>query len=263
MDPKEKERRDEERRAILANLQIPARKIATEEEKAALLAPKEAKAVIRIDLPRHPPEKLKALSDEEKAAYEFYISEPKALSVTREAPLSKEISKKMRNLFFTGRGLDEIHNHNSHYTLGQIVHAAVEYNWFTEKKKYLNTLLEKSRTRAVHAAAEATGYAADVVSAIKKRDGDKVARFLQSNDTKDLEDALDPKAIRLVKDAIELMEKLTGGSEGTNLLKPLEEMAGDAADTETEGAVLEHASSQLVEMMVELKRKNLLKGKKE
>ena len=120
-------------------------------------------------------------------------------------------------LYLNGKPLSEIAQLNSdHCNFGQVVHAAVEGDWFGHRKAYLNELLGNVRTRVQQVAAEGANFIADSLSAAHKEHGLALKRYLQTGDRKELGDFAIQNAAQY-SNAITMLLKLTGAENNRNI----------------------------------------------
>jgi len=125
-------------------------------------------------------------------------------------PISPGLQEGLFALFINGKTLAEIRKLNPNLSMGQLVHAAIENDWYQAKELYLATMVERAKVRAIQATAEGLEFAADLVAALRKQHGEHIARFLQTGQIEDLGAATSTTVIRQLKELTELLSKLTG-----------------------------------------------------
>lgn len=128
-------------------------------------------------------------------------------------PIAPGTKEGLFALFLNGKTIGEIRKLNPQFSLGQLVHAAIEDDWAQTKSAYLETMVQRAKVRAIQATAEGLEFAADLVAALRKQHGDHIARFLQTGDINDLGAATSTTVIRQLKELTELLSKLTGADQ--------------------------------------------------
>lgn len=147
-------------------------------------------------------------------------------------PIAPGLQEGVFALFINGRTLAEIRKLNPNLSMGQLVHAAIENNWYEAKELYLATMVERAKIRAVQATAEGLEFAADLIAALRKQHGNNIARFLQTGDISDLGSATSTSVIRQLKELTELLSKLTGQDQVKKVtLKATVEHTGNVTQT--------------------------------
>jgi hypothetical protein len=156
------------------------------------------------------------LTSVEKCAYNMFMEKS-----SKEGGGPLPISLPKRNglfaLFLNGKTLDEIWKLNPNLGFGQIVYTAIEDNWYVARQAHLDTMIQRSKIRAVQATAESLELAADIIAALRKEHGDNIAKYLHTGNLKDLGDSTSGPLIRKLKDIGELLGKLTGGDQVRSL----------------------------------------------
>jgi hypothetical protein len=149
------------------------------------------------------------LEKPEREALDYFVKN-RNLPGSRYAPISASVALGMFNLYLNGRSIREIWDMNrAAFGFGQVVHAAVEGNWFEHKAKYLEGLFESAALRAKQAVAEGAEFTADMMAAAHKLHGMAIRKFLQTGNIEDL-GAMGITSLRQYKELIEIHMKLTG-----------------------------------------------------
>jgi hypothetical protein len=145
------------------------------------------------------------------------------------ADISAAVQVQLFRLYLAGLTLPEIRERNTHLGLGQIVSAAVEGRWAELRAKHLEELFGRVQHEAVEAAASGVEFVALAMRATHKRIGDKLLRYLQTED----ETALDGTGIgslasyRVLAD---LLSKMTGQDQIKKVEKTVTHRHEDPAD---------------------------------
>lgn len=125
-------------------------------------------------------------------------------------PLAESVAEGLFALYINGRSIEEIRRLNPTYSEGQIVHAAVTYNWHARAQGQVQLMEARAKYRALVAQSQALDHVADLMAAIRQKHGDNVARYLQTGDLNALGGADSTTSIRQLKDLVDLITKLTG-----------------------------------------------------
>lgn len=142
------------------------------------------------------------LSERELAAYRNW-------QIGKYPALAPDTQVKLFQLFLNGKGCEEIRRLNQQYTLGQIVQARIFGEWDRRYQDHVNDLLDNTKNRAMQTTLESINFVSDLLAATNKLHGDKISKFLQSGNEKDLGD-LQITSLTGYKTAVELLQKLTG-----------------------------------------------------
>lgn len=133
----------------------------------------------------------------------------------KEPPLAPHLQGQLFELFLNGLSLVDIVKANRGVQLGAVVRAAIEGNWWERRDEYRDSLLNHVRDRVVQTQNESIVFVTHLLAAANKRYGEKIIRYLQTGDEKELgELAVD--SIDQYRKVAELLLKLTGqeGSKG-------------------------------------------------
>lgn len=146
------------------------------------------------------PERL--LNGQEKAALDVYHQR-------RQPPLSPDMQARLFSLFLQGIDCMEIVRLNRGVSLGQVIAARVEGRWDEQRQDHLNALLKETRTRLQQTTLEAVDFVTTQLAAAHKLYGDRVKKFLQTGDEKDL-GGFSIHGWKGYREAVDLLKTLTG-----------------------------------------------------
>ena len=142
------------------------------------------------------------LNDRELSAYHYWQS-------TQDPPIAPSTQAKMFELFLQGKELEEIRRLNPGFSLGAIAAARLQGGWDQQRDQHLQDLLGKVRGRVQQSFLETVDLFCDLLAAKNKVHRDKVLKFIQSGDERELAD-LNLGGMKGYKDIIEGLAKLTG-----------------------------------------------------
>ena len=125
------------------------------------------------------------------------------------ADLSAPVQMGLFRLYLAGLTLPEIRERNPQLGLGQIVSAAVEGRWAELRVKHLEDLFGRVQHDAVEAAASGVEFVALAMRATHKRIGDKLLRYLQTEDETALE-GTGVGTLAAYRVLADLLSKMTG-----------------------------------------------------
>lgn len=145
------------------------------------------------------------LSLEESKAYERWQN-------SNEPTIAPSTQAKFFELFLAGKECQEIQRLNPTFSLGMIIQARLMGRWDERREQHLTSLLDGVRERVQQVTLESVNFIADMLSAANKLHGDKLKRFIQSGDEKDL-DGLAVNSLKTYKETVELLMKMTGQGE--------------------------------------------------
>lgn len=157
------------------------------------------------------------MSDEKKDSVvrvESHLNEREEVALqqhlkAREPGLSPTLQAEMFELYLKGATLEEIARVNKGIRLGAIVRAWKEGDWHNRRLLYLKGLFDGLRERVQQAQGESVTFLSDLLATAHKLHGDKLRRYLQTGDEKELGD-LAIKNLGQYKMALELLLKATG-----------------------------------------------------
>ncbi len=125
------------------------------------------------------------------------------------ADLSPAVQVQLFRLYLAGLTLPEIRERNSALGLGQIVSAAVEGKWIEQRIRHLEDLFGRVQSDAQEAVASGVEFVALAMRATHKHIGDKLLRYIQTGDEKDL-DGTGVGGLGAYKALVDLLAKMTG-----------------------------------------------------
>lgn len=165
---------------------------------------------------------------------------------SNQPALAPDTQAKLFALYLNGKTTEDIRRLNPQFSLGQIVHARVNGNWDELRQRHVEELLLGVKSRVQQITLESVNFVADLLAAANKVHGDKISRYLQTGNEKELGD-LQISSLQGYKQAVELLQKLTGqdkqqkvGGEITIMHKADESMAsvGKAPSSEEAADIL-------------------------
>jgi hypothetical protein len=163
-----------------------------EEKSLQLYRPEAYVATAKADLS---PDDLKLLTD--------YVQ-------TGGLPLAPEASAKFLSLFMHGSDAHEIARLNKPFKVGQILDAQVRYKWVEQRDKASIELQSRVVAKVMKTQLETTELLTDVLSAANKRYGDKLKKYIQSGDEKDLDGVVNVESLKELLKVAEGLIKITG-----------------------------------------------------
>lgn len=143
------------------------------------------------------------LTPEEKAELTYYL-ENKGL------PLSPETAAKFFELYMTGTNCYDIWKLNKAFPFPAVLDARVKYRWDAQKDEYAIRLQTEIKNKISTAQLETADLMSDMLLAAKKLNSEKLKKYLQSGNEKDLDGALKIENLKSLKDIIEGLQSLTG-----------------------------------------------------
>lgn len=121
--------------------------------------------------------------------------------------LSLDVNKRLYELFLNGMSLANMIELNPGFTQGMLLKARVDGRWDERRDAYLGELLGGVPARVKQMAAEALGFMTLQLSVAHKMHGEKMRRYLQTGDPKDLGELV-PSSFRDYKSVIESITRL-------------------------------------------------------
>lgn len=125
-------------------------------------------------------------------------------------PLSPDASARMYELFVNGSDAREIQRINRAFPLGGILDAQIRYKWTQKRDQYALELQDKVKDKVMKAQLETTELLTDVLAVARRKYSDKLKKFIQSGDEKDLEGAINVESIQSLLKVTEGLLKITG-----------------------------------------------------
>jgi hypothetical protein len=178
---------------------------------------------------------LPLLNERERAALAFWRG-------SDQAALAPSLNAKLFQLFLQGKGTEEIRRLNPQLSLGQIVAARVEGEWDARRKEHLDDLLNETSTRVKQVTMETADFVCDLLAVANREHGDKLRRYLQTGDAKEL-NGLRVESFSDLKNAIAALQALTGQDKQKKLSISGEIIHSEASEKKTPTA--EQASAVL------------------
>lgn len=124
--------------------------------------------------------------------------------------ISVALSLKMFELFLNGSNCDEIVKvNNNQFTLGQVLEVRLRDGWDERREKYLTDLYSGVVDKVRQTQMESIVFTSDLLAAAHKQFGQKLKRYLQTGDEKEL-GPLSLNGLQAYQKAIDIMLKLTG-----------------------------------------------------
>jgi hypothetical protein len=128
---------------------------------------------------------------------------------TSRPPLAPSLNAKLFQLFLQGKGTEEIRRLNQTLQLGEIVAARIEGRWDERREEHLDSLLSNTSLRVQQVTLETADFVCDILAVANREHGDRLRRYLQSGDEKELGD-MRVTSLTGLKIVIETLQKLTG-----------------------------------------------------
>ena len=125
-------------------------------------------------------------------------------------PLAPATAAKLFELFLNGSDAHEIQRLNKGYPLGSVLDSQVRYKWTEKRSKYADELQNSVFEKVKKAQLETTDLMADLLVAARKKYGDKLKKFIQTGDEKDLEGVLNIESLNGLMKITEGLLKVTG-----------------------------------------------------
>lgn len=128
---------------------------------------------------------------------------------SQQPALGADLNAKLFSLFLNGKRCDEIRRLNPAISLGQIVAARIEGDWDKRREDHLDNLLNATSQRVQQATLQTADLVCDMLAVADREHGDKLRRYLQTGDEKELGGLRVDSIFNLTK-TIEALQKLTG-----------------------------------------------------
>lgn len=146
---------------------------------------------------------LALLSPREQREYQIYMR-------LRQPPMAVSTALQFFQLFLNGSSCEDIVRLNPNgFSLGAIVRARLENNWDQYLAEHKIELMAKIRDRVQQVTFETVDRLTLEMAASNKLTTDAVKKYLQTGDVAELKNT-GVGSIRHLKDAIEMLQKLTG-----------------------------------------------------
>jgi hypothetical protein len=163
-----------------------------EEKRLQLYRPEAYVTTAQADLP---PDDLQLLTE--------YI-------VSGGLPLAPEAAAKFLSLFMNGSDAHEIARLNKPFKVAQILDAQVRYKWAEKREQYSIELQSRVPAKVLQTQLETTELITDVLAVANKRYGDKLKKYIQSGDEKDLDGVMNVESLKELLKLSEGLLKITG-----------------------------------------------------
>jgi len=125
-------------------------------------------------------------------------------------PLAPDAAAKFLQLFLNGSDAHEIQRLNKPFKIGQILDAQVRYKWSERRDKYSMDLQDRVVDQARNAQLQTTELMSNMLVAANKQHSDKLKKYIQSGDEKDLDGALNIESLQSLLKITEGLLKITG-----------------------------------------------------
>jgi hypothetical protein len=162
------------------------------------------KNLANLVVPRKLEDKIAALNDEERDAYQKALKSP---------PLSPSSAFQYCRLFIQGYTVAEIARQNpgmGSAGLGLLVRARVEFDWDAQRDAYINSLMSSARRGCEKATLESIQMMSDGMAAYHLLVGERFRTFLRTGNPEDLGDWKDTFSFQKYRQMLETLQALTG-----------------------------------------------------
>lgn len=133
------------------------------------------------------------------------------LEVKNKPSVSPSRAVKLFELFLHGISCEEIVKINApEFCLEQVLEARVRDGWDEKRDAYTTQLYAGAVENVRQIQVESVHFVADMLAAAHKQHGDKIRRYLQTGDEKDLAGAMSIGSFQTYKQVAETLLKLTG-----------------------------------------------------
>jgi hypothetical protein len=146
----------------------------------------------------------KWLSQKERDALRFAQNK-----VPPYPPLATSLQARFFSMFLQGIDCSEIVRLNPGMSLGQLVTARVEGKWDEKRQEHIEKLLRDTALRLQQTTLEGIDFMAAQLAAVHKIEGDKIKRYLQTGDEKELGN-FSIKDLVGYRQVLSIMKTLTG-----------------------------------------------------
>lgn len=192
------------------------------------------------------------LSDDQFGDLQLYIN-------SSGSELALSTAQTFFELFLHGNNVDEIHRLNSTFPKAAIQWSRIKYDWDKLREDHMYNLHQSTMQKVMKAQLDATSLIADVLSATSKKHGDKLKKFLQSGNEKDLKGALDISNINQLTKMTEALTKITGQDKNTKIVE--EKTVNLNVNTTGAEKFSPETSAKIIAAVAEEKRKKDLEKK--
>jgi hypothetical protein len=148
------------------------------------------------------------LTEREKSQLKKWQGKPNSI------PLSVGTSLQFYELFLNGYNCEEIAKLNEDkFDVGMILDARVRHDWDAKKITHLNSLYGGLLDKVKKTQAEGAVFLTDLLAAAHKLHGNKIKKYLQTGDIKDLGD-LQIESLDAYRKILDALMALTGQNSG-------------------------------------------------
>ena len=165
-------------------------------------------------------------------------------------------------LFLNGNEVDEIHRLNKAFPLESILDARIRYKWDEHKEYCAQALHSKIKDKLIRAQLETASLLADMLTAANKKHGDRLKKYLQTGDEKDLGDALTINSIPAMLKVVDRIQKITGQDRQHKVTKEetfnLNLQSGITKSEETDDGMSADTAAKILSAIAEDKRKKAI-----
>lgn len=123
--------------------------------------------------------------------------------------LSTHLKMKLFQLFLQGIDCAEIARINQGVALGQILLARVDERWDEKRQDHVEKLLHETQMRLQQTMVEGFDFVSLALAAVHKQEGDKIKKYLQTGDPKDLGD-FGVSSWSAYSQVLNILQRLTG-----------------------------------------------------
>lgn len=204
---------------------------------------------------------------DQKARAVLSMTEYNMLSIYMQKgghPLSPATASSFYGLFLNGTSVAEIHRLNRAFPYEAVLWARVKYGWDRERDTYLIELQNNIKEKLLKSQIETASLLSDMLTAATIKHGDKLKKYIQTRDEKDLGDAINIDSIQSLLKAVEGIQKITG-QDKTQTLKKEETLnlnVNQAAIPTDSSSLSAEGASKILAIFSEEKRKAAAREKK-
>jgi hypothetical protein len=133
-----------------------------------------------------------------------------AFAASGALPLAPATAAQFLELYLNGCNAQEIQRLNKPFKLGQILDAQIRYKWSEQRDKLSMDLQARAVENVRKAQLDATELMSNMLVAANKQHGDKLKKYIQSGDEKDLDGSLNIVSLQSLLKVTEGLLKITG-----------------------------------------------------
>jgi hypothetical protein len=180
--------------------------------------------------------------------------------------LSPDSIARFYELFLNGSDCREIQRLNKPFPLEAIIWARVKYQWDMQKDEYIAQKQMVVRDKVMKAQLEATDLVADMLVVARRQHGDRLKKFIQTGDEKDLGGAMRIESLHSLMKTIESLLKITGQDrniKNTNVTenKQTVDVNVNANVSGTQAALNADDAAKILSIVADAKRRESKDGK--